>query len=429
MTKTQIIILGSVGAVIIVFALIFLGILPGLKNTAPPVEPPKTELNIWGLSGEESAWAEVITGFAASNPNILVKYTGVDEARYETFLIDSLAANTGPDIFLLHNDWLAKHKNKILAAPEALLNPERVLEIFPKVVSDVFVEEGKVYALPISINTLALAYNRDIYDAKQVSIVPDGWADIKGIIPRLREIKDGRIVKEAISLGGSRLSVANAPDILTLLMLQFGASRGEAFAGSQGLASGDLLSALKFYMDFSDPKSPNYTLDESFKNSLDAFAEGSSAMVLVYPDDIQYIKGKSQLAFSNLKILPMPQVDSDNPVNLTSFWGLAVSNKTSKYDLAWNFINFATTNQTVVDSYATISGNSPALRSAINDFKDHPVLKVFAPQILNAKTYPKQKEAEARAVFDDMIKSALRDRTNLKAIANEALSKISSLNQ
>ena len=412
----QIAILGFVGLIVLIFLLIFLGAIPGLK-TPPPAAISKVPLTFWGIKGDESAWANVINSFQANNPNVSVSYITIDESAYENVLLDSLAAGAGPDIFLIHNDWLSRYKNKILPAPEAILNQNRISEIFPRVVYENFVSDNGVFAAPISINTLALAYNRDIFDAKQVSIVPDGWADIKSIIPKLRQLKNGRIEKEAISLGGSSVSVVNAPDLLTLFMLQFEAAKSSA----------SLLDALKFYIDFSDPKSKNYTLDDSFENSFGAYANGNSAMVFLYPADIQKIRAKNPLMSSSIRLLPMPQIDRDRPANLTSFWGLSVSNKTSDYNLAWDFINFATTNQSSVNSYALISGNSPALRSSINDFKDHPTLKIFAPQILNAKTYPSFDEKKARLIFDDMIKSALKDRSRISTIAKDALTKISQL--
>ncbi len=430
MTKAQIGIIGFVIVIIIVFVLIFLGVIPGLKPSGPPVEPPKTVVSFWGLEGDESAWAEVITKYSLINPSVAIRFAGIEEDKYETLLIDSLAANTGPDIFLLHNDWLSKHKNKVLPAPANLINPSQVVEIFPRVVAENFISEEQIFALPISINTLALAYNRDVFDAKQVPIVPNGWADIKSLIPRLREVQAGRIMKEAISIGGSSRSVVNAPDLLTLFMLQYDASTSTST--SQREENVNLWDAIKFYIDFSDPRSPNYTLDDTFQNSLDAFVNGNTAMVFLYPQDIQTIKAKSQVAFSNLRILPMPQIDTNTPVNLTSFWGLTVSNKTANYPLAWDFINFATTNQQAVSAYATISGNSPALRASINDFKDHPVLKVFAPQILNARTYPRLRQAEARAIFDNMIKSAIETRGDgqrLENLVKEALSRINQLQQ
>lgn len=431
MTKAQIAIIGFVGLIVLVFTLIFLGVIPGLQrpggNMPPP--PPLTVVKLWGFAGEESAWAEVAARYEASNPGIDIVYTGVEKSNYENVLIDSLAANAGPDIFLLRHDWLQKHQNKILPAPEFLITPAQIADIFPKVVGSAFVKDNQVFALPISINTLALAYNRDIFDSKQVPTIPNGWTDIKNLIPRLREIKDSRILKSAISLGGTSASVKNAPDILTLLMLQFETAT-KTERGDSREAKQNLLDALKYYIDFSDPNSRNYTLDEGFKNSIDAFVEGLTAMAIVTPSDIQAIKVKNQVAFSNIRMLPMPQIDPNNPVNLTSLWGLAVSNKTANNNLAWNFISFAATNQAIVTGYSTISGNAPALRASITDFTDHPSLKVFAPQTLNAAVYPGRDEDRARTIFDNMIKSALSargDNVRLQAIVEEALAQIGAL--
>lgn len=413
MTKSQIGIIG-VGA----FILILLGVafVFGRKQTAPPPAPPSTVIDFWGFEDDRSAWVNAMIAFQSARPGVVVNYKTVNSETYETELIDNLAGGTGPDIFLLHYDWLSRHRNKIAPAPNQLINSGVLPNFFPKTVSDDFVRDGQVYALPMSINTMALAYNRDYFDAKAVPLPPQNWTEIKNLIPKLREVQGGKVTKPAIGLGSSERNVKNAADILTLMMLQ----NGVEVAGNLNETA---VQTVNEYLDFSDPRSRNYAFDAGgAANSLNLFAAGKAGMAFIYPHDIKTIRDQNQTL--NMRILPMPQLNPNNPVNLTDYWGLTVSKTSSKQYLAWDFIVFATTNTEVARNYAIASGNQPALRSAVEFFTNDPVLGVFAPQVLNAVSTPKEKRDVFRSIINNMIESSLNDRANIEAHVSAANSAI-----
>ncbi len=417
MTKPQIAIVGTVAAI---FLLLGLALIFGRKS-GPVAPPPKTQINFWGFKADESAWKNVIDAYSAANPTVNVTLTSVDPANYEATLIDSLAAGTGPDVFMFYYDWLTKHKNKILPAP-ATITPDMISNLFPKAVAEDFVSDSQVYALPVSINTLALAYNRDYFDAKGVPNPPASWEDIKSMIPKLRELNNGKIVKSAISIGGSEDGqghIKNADDILTLMLLQNGVNILGNPQNGGGIESQPGIDTLNSYLDFSNPSSKNFAFySGTTENSLDAFANGDTAMVFVYPQDLQYIKSKNPVL--NYKVVPMLQLNPNKAVNLTDYWGLAVSNRTASHASAWSFISFAAMNEAMAKTYASTSQNQPALRSVIASFNPDPILGVFAPQALNAVSFPKNNRDGFRAIIDNMIESSLKDRSNVAAAAATA---------
>lgn len=76
----------------------------------------------WGVFGDAEAYQEQIALFEKLNPSTKIVYERKPEDTYEQELIDALAAGRGPDIFLIHNSWLLKHRPKLAPLPSELLD-------------------------------------------------------------------------------------------------------------------------------------------------------------------------------------------------------------------------------------------------------------------------------------------------------------------
>ena len=135
-----------------------------------PTASYKVNLEVWGLFDDSDAFSKVLIEYKKRNPyagEISYKKMSVDS--YENDLLDALATGKGPDIFLIHNTWLAKHKEKLAPAPENIVDGKPVpvvtakqaQDVFPDVVTQDFVDESNVYALPLSVDSLALYVNKD----------------------------------------------------------------------------------------------------------------------------------------------------------------------------------------------------------------------------------------------------------------------------
>lgn len=396
-TKQQLIFLGVAGVIIVVFLAIFLA--GGRKPTE------KIELTIWGTDNE-LAWDYAILHYQKLHPNVRIKYIEFTPGTYEKDLINGLAAGRGPDIFMINNRWVAKHSDKIVPLPDGKLGAGDFKNLFPQVAEyDFFGGDGKIYGLPLSVDTLALFYNRDIFDRRGVALPPKTWDEFTAVIPKLRGVdRGGNLTSAAAAIGGSVDSIPNAPDILELLMLQTGALAPDKYP-SQTIRSREGENALEFYSRFTNPKDSSYTWNDSFAPAVEAFAEGKVAMTFGYANDIPEIKSKNP--FLNFAVEPAPQTSPEKAVNIANYWALTASSKTQNSETAWDFIVSAATDKEVASHYLTSTGQPPALRTLISEHLNDPDLGVFARQALTARSFYQGDDITVRAIFDKVIKKAI----------------------
>lgn len=439
LSRNQIIIIGAVGLIALFFVLIFLGIIPGLKKPGSsgsfqtPGGDNETAISFWGISNsddEKNAIQTTIEEYQKINKSVKINFTPFSDAKnYEKNLLNALATGKAPDIFMFHNTWLPKHFNKTTPLPETAFSLSALRNYFPEVVEQDFVvqQENKsfIISLPLYIDTLALLYNKNIFDAKAVALPPTNWQSFQNTIPYLRETNlSNQITKPAAAIGGSEKSVDSASDLLNLLMMQFGNSMidgyGKANFSQQGLP------ALDFYLQFSNPNSSYYTWNENLRYSLDNFSDGSTAIIFNYSSRIPLIKSKNP--YLNIGISPMLQpTGASQPINYADYWGLSVSNQSQRSDLAWNFILFATANPQAAEAYLQTTKKPPALRTLIQKYINDPELGVFSKQALTARSWRQPDSATVKQIFSNMIESILSNRITPKQGLEQAESEINNL--
>ncbi len=430
-SRNQKIIISAVGAIVLFLLLVFLGIIPGLRPATKT--NIKANLEFWGVYDSKNAYQTIIDQFQNLHPGIQIKYAQFDPSTYEKELINALAAGKGPDIFMLHNTWLPKHYDKISPLPKTKLDINTYsAQLFPDVATEDFTSQGIIYALPLSIDTLALIYNKDIFNQSGIALAPTSWTEFQNIIPAVRVLDiTGKISRAGAAIGGSSKSVNRATDLLSLLMLQAGAQMTDkdftratfSQSGSGGVSSG--LNALNFYTHFTNPINFDYNWNDTLHYSLDAFAEGSVAMIFNYASQLSNLKTKNP--FLNFAAAPMPQNNQTNPVNYANYWGYTVSNKSSYSDLAWDFILLLTTNQANAENYIKQTQKPPALRFLIQKYLNDPELGIFAKQALTAKSWPQIDSGQIEIIFSDMIESVISGKQTTKNAINQAEAEVSQL--
>ncbi|GAH52191.1 unnamed protein product, partial [marine sediment metagenome] len=253
MDKNKLIIFGVIGGIIIVVVLFIVGFLLGDKGESP--YNVQATLKFWGIN-EPYAYQGVFEQFKEVYPNVSITYRGFDSILdYEQTLLDALAAGTGPDIFMVRNNDLARKANKIFPVPGSKYSLLRLRNDFPQVVEQNFAPQGGIYALPTSIDTLVLLYNRTALNEAAVVFPPETWEEVQEVVPKLIIYDDmGAVTRAAIALGGSR-NVNRAKDILSLLMLQGGAELVNDEYTAATFASQEGVEALTFYTQFANPNS------------------------------------------------------------------------------------------------------------------------------------------------------------------------------
>ena len=416
--KGRLIIIGIILLVIVLGVVIYIF---GARN--PGDRPETVELNFWGVFDR----SDVINQIASGIPGFEVSYREFDPQTYEAQLIDALAAGRGPDVFMIHSSWLPKHFNKLAPVSELQLSLETFRNLFPTVVEQDFAPDSVIYALPLYLDTLALFYNRDVFDSEAVAAPPKTWLEFQNLVPQLRKLDaSGKLIRAAAAIGGSNRNINRATDVLAALMLQSGVKMVSADGLSADFARSGGLETLSFYTKFANPASEFFTWNEDLPNSVDAFAQGTAAMMINYAHQIPVLKAKNP--FLNFRLAPLPKPSGAQlDLNYANYWGLAVSNSSLKWDYAWNFALSFTADPTVVQNYIQATNRLPALKSLIDQKRNDPEFGVFAKAALSARSWPQVDNVQVERIFSKMIEDVVSGRAPAGRAIKEAEDAISEL--
>lgn len=283
-------------------------------------------IEVWGVFDDSDAYNKAMSAYKEANPlvkNITYRKLPVD--TYKEDLVNALAAGKGPDIFMIRNSWRAAFEDKTAPAPEALL-PERTYRdaLVDVAASDFIGTDGKIYGVPLSVDSLALYYNKDIFNAAGISRPPETWDEVVEDARILNTIDQfGSITRSGIALG-TGTNINRSSDILTVLMMQLGSKIVDRKPDSAvSFADDKSRQAFDFYTQFSRVGSDVYSWNARQDYSIDAFYKGNLAMMVNYSWQYEAIKQKN--AKLNIGMAPLPQFNKESPVNIANYWGFVVA--------------------------------------------------------------------------------------------------------
>lgn len=427
------------------------------------------DLEIWGPFDDSTVYAEIINQYKKLNPHVgEIKYRKFSQDTYKKELIDALASGQGPDIFLLNNSWVPYFENKIFPSPSGFVSEKDIKDNFPDVVYSDFVIDGKTYAVPLSVDSLQLYYNTDMFNAAGISYPPRTWEEFQEDVKKLTSIdSSGNIIRSGAAIGTAK-NVNRFSDILSMLMFQNGlemplkkgakAVFDESSIAPDGSSVQAGEKALGFYTQFSrlvlpdGTANPYYTWNLKQPNSVEAFASGSLGMMFNYSWQDAGIKSKNPKL--NYSIASLPQAYASKPVTVANYWGYAVSlnkiikavDKSTGQEIqsavtnemrtheSWQFLKFlALKNSGTVRLYNAITKNSkdfvvnfdpavdylkktqqPAARRDIIEMqKSDLILGPFAVGNLIAKHWYQPDSDAVDSIFLEMVDSVNNSRASL----------------
>jgi ABC-type glycerol-3-phosphate transport system substrate-binding protein len=423
-------------------------------------------LKYWRVFDGEDAFADIINNYKLLHPYVTIEYRKLRYEEYEKELLEAFAEDNGPDIFSIGNTWMGKYQSKIAPLPaetkmvypveKGLIKKETVPElraqktITIKEIRDSFVDAAandaivsvkdaatgklkeEIMALPLSVDALALYYNRDLLNNAGIASPPAYWnKDFQSAVKSLtKQDINGQLIQSGISLGGGS-NIDRSGDILSVLMMQNGAAMIEdsqvvfdripaAFA-SEKYNPG--IEALRFYTDFSNPAKEVYTWNKDLDNSLSLFLSGRLAMMIGYAYELPIIE--SQAPKLKLGIAKLPQIEgSGQNVNFANYWIETVSKKSQHIDEAWDFVQFAARAENA-KTYIDRTKKPPALRALIAGQKDDVEMGVFADEVLTARSWYYGKDAvAAEEIMAGLIDDTAAGKDKIENLIRQAAIKI-----
>lgn len=402
------------GFLVLILILIFTGIIPGLQPARV-----KAKITVWEMGPYSTQNA--LKSLKSTFPSITYDVKSfTSDSDYEDALLEAFATGNAPDIFMVSGENFLRFANKIKVFPQTSLPLSQFRTLFPQVAEQAFTISGQVYALPLSIDTLSLIYNKSLLGAAGIALPPKTWEELQADAPQLiKKDAAGAITVAAATLGGSAKSVKNAADIVSTIMMQKGTSMTTDNVTAATFASRQAESALSYYAQFADASSTLYTWNDSMPPSIDAFSQEKTAMTFGYLEDAKQIKKRSPYLNFDVALLPQPKelLDAGKSLTYPSLYGYAVSRQSPNYAIAQNILLALTTNETAAQAYLDETGSSPALLSLINAAKNNPDIGVFARQALTAKLWQKPNNTLAADALSTMIENV----TSKRLTASNAL--------
>jgi len=307
---------------VLIFALVVGG---GGGNTIGPI-------TIWGTL-EESAFRAVIRQLAEEDERLAqVSYVEKDAEGYVALLTEALAENTGPDLFLLRQDYAVRDAGKVFPIPFDSFSETQFRNTFIEA-ADPYLSPNGVLAIPILADPLVLYWNRDMFSSAGYANPPRYWDELDGMSQNITKKNDaGQILKSTVSFGEYR-NVNNAKDILATLILQAGSpitakdSTGQLVSALQPGSGGGAQAteaALRFYTEFADPSKARYSWSRALPESRSAFASGDLALYIGFASEKPIIARMNPNL--NFAAAPLPQARSaDHAINTARVYALATS--------------------------------------------------------------------------------------------------------
>jgi multiple sugar transport system substrate-binding protein len=271
------------------------------------------------------------------------------------------------------------------------------------------IEQDRIFGLPLSVDTLALYFNKDLLNAANIAEPPTTWTQFQEQVVKLTKIGQNSAILQSGAALGTGKNVERASDILSLLIMQNGAKMVDD-RGVAVFASGDenaplAIDAVRFYTDFANPLKQVYTWNDDEPDSFDAFINGKTAFFFGYSYHAPLITARSPKL--NFAIAPVPQIEGGKTVNFANYWVETVSKQTDNRDWAWDFIQFAASKERVA-AYLEAAQKPTARRALINTQIENETLSIFANQLLTSVSWYRGNDAQAmEKAFVDLITSVL----------------------
>jgi fructooligosaccharide transport system substrate-binding protein len=386
---------------------------PSASASDAPSEGETVELTFWrhDYAPEAESLKKMITSFEEKNPNIKVKMELIPNDQYETKLRTSMAGGNPPDIMAIDGPTLASYANQGVLLPlDEYMNADGNKDDIAKPVIESLTFNGKLYAAPNNDASLAMFYNKKMFEAKGIALPsknPDEawtWQQVLDAAKQLNDPANGIYGWNPNPWGFAGHEGVSFNDMTFLWQAGAEILSPDGSTSKGYIDSAESKKALEFFKSL-------YNTEKVSPKELpqDAFANGKVAISV----DGAWAFGNMEANFPNFKL----GVDYDvaplwkdvKQVTPNGSWNMAISADTEHPAEAWKFLNWVTGVDGSKQWYQDTK-NLPARQStadAIQELKEYP-MNIFVQQSVKyahprpvTPAYPAVSEA-VRLLFEDV---------------------------
>lgn len=189
---------------LLVFAVILSLLLTACGGTAASSQKADITMMMWGDPAELEVWNKIVADFHTANPNITVKVDVSDWDSYWTKLKTLLSAGTPPDVFAMDAPLYLDYQSRgvlLNLQPYLDKNPDMLNGVYPQTLEAYKTSDG-MFGLPRDFQTIALFYNKDMFDEAGVDYPTADWTydDLRSAAKALTKVgPDGKVTQFGFS--------------------------------------------------------------------------------------------------------------------------------------------------------------------------------------------------------------------------------------
>ncbi len=314
----------------------------------------------------------VIAEFEKLYPNVKVELEVTPYAGYRDKVLVAAKGGNPPDICVVDQIW-----NSEFAAAGLIIPIDDYLDGSP-IKADQFFEgswdsvewKNQVWGVPMDVGVWEqLFYNADMFNAAGLS-VPETWDEWLDVGRKLTKDTDGdgEIDQWGLYLLGAK------GELVTVFMNSLIFSNGGKIVSDDGtrgmLDSPEVIEALEFYkalMEIAPPGVPN--ADQG--PSSDYFARGIVAMETIGEWEQETIKNRAPDLNWKIAVPPVPRKGATFR-GCFGGWSFVIFKDSKHQDAAWDFIQFASSEENNAKMAALTPANLNAADKYLREFKRQP---------------------------------------------------------
>ncbi len=406
--------------------LVFSGAIPLGNDSAPGALGTVT---LWGTV-KSATLSPLLEKFNDANQSFILQYVEKSEDTLDEELLEALADGKGPDLFFLPDDLAFHYANRIFTIPYESYPLASFKNSFAGA-GEVFLTSAGIMAFPLSIDPLMMYFNRSILDANAVVYPPVSWEEVSALIPIITPKDDSnKIIKSAVALGHFS-NVVHAKDILATLFLQGGnpiVVEKDGFFNSslkEFSLKYNLVSTLKFFIDFADPNGSVYSWNKSFPNSDLAFSREDLAFYFGFASELPTLVNRNPN--QNFFVAPFPQIrNASFKLTTAQVTGISILSSSRNFNTALTAASLLSTGD-FAKEYALALGLPPARRDLLKTKPKDAYSPIFYDSALFARTWLDPSPKDTNEIFRRMIETSISNSASVDDAISDADSRLNLL--
>lgn len=364
---------------------IFMAILGGLLFVAgcsgESGDSDKTEITYWQYTfpTKVDEIDKIIEDFEEENPDIKVTAQDFPHDQFQNKIFAAMKADEGPDIMNIYDGWMAEFVDRGYIQPirDEFMTDEEIEDYYVDMVKPNKTDD-KHYTLPIAVRTLALFYNKDMFEEAGLDPddPPETWDELIEYAEEMTEVdSDGKYEQEGFgwNVGGQGLH-----NFQQVLLRQFGvdpySEDGEEVLWNSEQAGYD---AFEYWIDMTKKDQIG---DKDFGNSYrEAFVSGLAGMIVDGSFAIGDIEGGADFDWGVTKLPVLEEGGEES--NYASYWTNAIADgvEGDELEASEKFLEYLI-QEDVQREWLENVGEMPAAQTLVED-EDYQNDDIYGPFI------------------------------------------------